>query len=79
MSQRCGLGCSKLGVNSSADEEVQKKWNMYKQIVQRMNIVYDGVKAYFAKIIEKDGDNFQKMERFKNIGRELVKASVELS
>jgi hypothetical protein len=61
------------------DEEFQRRWNMYMKIVQKMNAVYDGIKIYFIRTIEKDGESFQKMERFKNIGRELVKALVELS
>jgi len=61
------------------DENFQKKWNMYMKIVQKMNAIYDSIKMYYNRIIEKDGESFQKMERFKNIGRELVKASVELS
>ena len=52
---------------------------MHKKVVQRMNAIYDHIKFCFPKIIADDADGAQKLARFNNIGRELVKASVEVS
>ena len=61
------------------DEESKRRRSESKKIVQKMNTLYDTIKPYYPKLIANDSDGPQKLARFKNIGRELVKASVELS
>ncbi len=61
------------------DEPTRNRWEENKKLLQRMSTLYDKIKPDFTKSIANDPEGPQKLARFQNIGRELIKTSVELA
>jgi len=61
------------------EKDFNNKFIFYKQIIKKMDELYENIKGKYLSLVKNDADSGEKIARFNNIGKELVKLCVEQS